>query len=54
MILADVFYRYTAVRYWRLFQTNKTNIVECYRRYQPTKAQASRVGLRSGPSIAKR
>ena len=37
-----------------LFQTTKRRIVACYRRYRPTKAQASRVGLRSRPSIAKR
>ena len=65
LILADVFYRYAADaalatvnrRHFRrcmLFQTTETSIVVCYRRYRTTKAQASRVGLRSRPSIAKR
>ena len=65
MILADVFYRYTAARYLAtvnrrhfrhcmLFQSTKTSLVVCCRRYQTPKTPALRVGLRSRPSIAKR
>ena len=62
---AFLFIRYTAARYLAtvnrrhfrhcmLFQSTKTSIVVCCRRYQTPKTPASRVGLRSRPSIAKR
>ena len=64
LILADVFYRYTAARYWLSataisgascsFKQPETSIGGHSFLFQPTKTQASRVGLRSRPSIAKR